>query len=266
MTDLVLINGQIISSSEARLDAVSSACLYGTGVFTTVAIAEYQPLFWEKHWRRLVANAARLDIDISKFDEGSTAEKLAELIGKKQVKRGRARITFSDESPSEAWSDGGERKTSLSIITGRRREVVKKFKLTASPYPINTASPLVGMKSSNYLEYLMALEEAKARRFNEAIRLNELSEVTSACMANFFWLKGGRLYTPSLQTGCLPGTTREFVIENLECDEVEAGIEALHEADEIFLTSAGIGVVQVAEFDGRKLRCGDHQITRILPF
>lgn len=111
----------------------------------------------------------------------------------------------------------------------------------------------------------MAFEEARARGFDEAVRLNERGEVTSACMANVFWLKDGKLYTPSLQTGCLPGTTREHILENMECVEIGARIAELHSADDIFLTSAGIGVVQVAEFDGRAMRRDPHGILDIVP-
>jgi branched-subunit amino acid aminotransferase/4-amino-4-deoxychorismate lyase len=84
-------------------------------------------------------------------------------------------------------------------------------------------------------------------------------------MANIFWSRNGKLFTPSLETGCLPGTTREFVIENIDCEEVVVGIEELRSANEIFLTSAGIGVVQIAEFEGRELQRNDHTIMKLLP-
>ena len=239
--------------------------LYGSGIFTTVAIFDRQPFLWKKHWRRLSENAAKLGIDISQYSEKSVTDSLAEVIAKNAVTNGRGRITFADESQSGMWGGKGEKKTSLLIITGRRREIPEDLKLTVSPHRINTTSPLVGVKSCNYLEHLMAFEEAKNRGFQEAIRLNERGEVASACMANVFWLKGEKLFTPSLLTGCLAGTTREFVLEDLECGEVEAGIEAIQDADAIFITSAGIGVVQAAEFDGQKKRITNHAIRRLVP-
>jgi len=51
----------------------------------------------------------------------------------------------------------------------------------------------------------------------------------------------------------------------MECEEVEATIEELKTADEIFLTSAGLGVVQVEEFEGRELQRNDHTIMKLLP-
>jgi branched-subunit amino acid aminotransferase/4-amino-4-deoxychorismate lyase len=265
MHDLIFENGHFLSVGEAPLFTASEATLYGRGVFTTVAIHNAEPFLWKKHWRRLTENAAKLAINISDYDERSVANALAELIKGNQVSAGRARITFSDESPSEVWSNHGEKKTGLSIITSGPRTIPDNFKLTVSPHRINTKSPLAGVKSCNYLEHLMAFEDAKSRRFDEAIRLNERGEVASGCMSNIFWTNGEKRFTPSLKTGCLAGTTRVFVLENLECEEVEFGIDALIQANGIFLTSAGIGVVQVSELDGRSLERADHPFMELLP-
>ncbi|PYS87618.1 MAG: hypothetical protein DMF62_11875 [Acidobacteria bacterium] len=246
------------------IDSASSAYLYGKGIFTTIAIVDGAPLLWEKHWRRLTANAAKLDIDISEFSESEILEALALEIEKKEVTAGRARVTFSDESLSEIWSDSCERKTSLSIITAKSREIPDNFKLTVSPNRVNRTSPLVGIKSCNYLEHLVSLDEAKRRGFHEAIRLNECGEVASASMANLFWTKDGKLFTPSLRTGCLAGTTREYILENLECEEVEVGIDEINRADAIFLTSAGIGILAVADFEKRKMDRIDHAIESLI--
>lgn len=247
------------------MNEYSSSFLYGRGIFSTISIIQRKPFLWEKHWRRLTENAEKLGIDLSEFDEACVVEKLTDTIEESPTLNGRARITFSDESPSKVWSGGNQKNTNISIITAHRRKRPDNFKLAVSPNRINTTSPLVGVKSCNYLEPILSLEEANTRGFHEALRLNEHGEVASACMANLFWLKGEKLFTPSLETGCLAGTTREFVLENLECDEVFTGIEAIQEADAIFLTSAGIGVVEVAEFDGKLMVESGHSIMFMLP-
>jgi branched-subunit amino acid aminotransferase/4-amino-4-deoxychorismate lyase len=244
----------------------SGILLYGKGIFTTIAIGNGEPFFWERHWRRLNSNAQILKISLAEHGMSSTYTSLLDAISASSVVDGRARITFSDESPSSIWSTAGVKTTSLSIIVAERRPIPENFKLTISPHRINTTSPLAGVKSCNYLEHLLAYEEASERGFHEAVRLNERGEIASACMANVFWEKGGRLFTPSLKTGCLPGTTREFVLENADCEEVEIGIEELETADRIFLTSAGIGVVTVAEFNGRPLAISNHPLSSLLPF
>ncbi len=246
---------------------ISSSTLYGKGVFTTITVREGQPVFWDKHWRRLEGNADALGIDLTGHTDGSTFQVLEGEIDAVGIVDGRARVTFSDESSSRIWSnETGRTKTSISIVAAPSRSVPENFKLTISPHRVNTTSPLVGIKSCNYLEHLLAHEEAMKRGFHEAVRLNEDGMIVSACMANLFWEKGGNLYTPSVRTGCMPGTTREHILENIVCDEVESGLKSLENADWIFLTSAGIGIVSVAEFNGRPLATASHPLSRPLPF
>ena len=234
-------------------EPISNAALYGKGVFTTIAVIDSAPFLWEKHWRRLTSHAAKLEIDISKFSEAEVFEALSLEIKSKNLKLGRARITVADESESELWSRGGQKKTSLSIITAERRPITSELSLTISPHRINTTSPLTGIKSCNYLDHLISYDEAKRRGFDEAIRLNERGEITSACMANVFWSKDGKLYTPSLRTGCLAGTTREFVLENIDCEEAVADLSELNNVEAIFLTSAGIMTTAVSKYNGIQL-------------
>ena len=243
----------------------SSILLYGKGVFTTVAIRDRKLFLWAKHWRRLQNNAAKLGIDISEHSETEVRSELDQLIREEDLDQGRSRITFAEVSPSRMWGGSGERRTELLINTGPKRLLPDHLKLTLSPHLVNSTSPLAGVKSCNYLDQLMAYDEARGRGFDEAIRLNEKGDVTSACMANVFWETGGKLFTPSLSTGCLAGTTREFVIENFDCGEAEKGIETLESAERIFLTSAGHGIAPVAELNGRRLDTSEHEILNLLP-
>jgi 4-amino-4-deoxychorismate lyase len=87
--------------------------------------------------------------------------------------------------------------------------------------------------------------------------LNERGEIVSATMANIFWVKDGKLHTPTLSTGALAGVTRAAVI-NLANQQFIPVIEGVYElgdlaeADEIFLTSASLGVALVTTFDFRQ--------------
>jgi branched-chain amino acid aminotransferase len=260
----VFLNERVVPVSDAGVDAVSPAALYGKGVFSTVAVYAGRPFLWEKHWRRLVRDSTQLGIDISEFPVETIRKALDELIGSNGVNSGRARITFFDASSSPVWAHKSERRSNLLIATGDFLQVPTDFRLTISPYRINSASPIAGIKSCNYLEKLMALGEAKGREFHEAIQLNERGQIASACMANLFWFKDKKLFTPTLKTGCLAGTTREFVVENLECEEIDTGLEAVESADAVFLTSAGIGIVQAKQLESTMLQATDHPITNLI--
>jgi 4-amino-4-deoxychorismate lyase len=247
MHKFISFNGEICSPADANVPALSSAALYGWGIFTSVAVYDGHPFLWEKHWTRLRHYAEAVGIDISQVLERDVYLDLLAVIDANKLADARARITFFDNSAG-FWNCAA-------------RDLPDDFRLTVSPFHLNSSSALAGIKSCNYLENLLAWEKAKEAGFDEAARLNEREEVTSGCIANIFWVKGGTLYTPSLNTGALSGTTRAHVLElareeGIECVEVEAPLSVLLAADECFLTSAGVGIRNIAQIDDTRYRSG----------
>ena len=253
-------NDGIESAAEITLPAISSAALYGRGVFTTVRIHNAKPFLWAQHWRRLTENAGTAGVDLSEFKEEKVKSALAELVCRNGFQKGRARVSFfSQYGGIEFWRTEKDQRTNLLITSADLRPVSSlDMRLALSPYRVNSRSPLAGVKSCNYLENLLALEKAIAEDYNEAIRLNEKNEIVSAATANVFWAKNGELYTPPLETGALRGTTRDLVLENFPVREKLAPLDELLEADEVFLTSAGAGVIRAQSleekiFEGREV-------------
>ena len=264
MHEFVSLNGNISPNSEVNHSVISNASLYGKGVFTTIAIRNSKPFLWQLHWRRLTRDAGLLGIDLTDYSMDEVRQLLEAIIDTNRCDSARCRITFFDDSASEIWTNTTNSKTTLLIQTADSRVFEEPVALTMSPYPINSSSPTAGVKSCNYLENILAIEEARSRGFFEAVRINERNEVASASMANVFWEKDGKLYTPSLGTGCLAGTMRELILQKLEAFEVEAELSVLENADSIFLSSAGIGIVQVGKFNDRELECTSEELMKNL--
>jgi branched-subunit amino acid aminotransferase/4-amino-4-deoxychorismate lyase len=260
MHPVIYLNKTMVEATKARVAPVSSAMLYGRGVFTTVAIYNSQPFLWPSHWQRLAAHAKRLDVDHTGCTEKSVGDALRKLIAFNQVKEGRARVILLARSGRDIWKTKtpGAKKTDLLIMTGDSQKVSQNgLSLAVSPYRVNTFSPLSGIKSLNYLDHVLSWEEAQSRDFDEAVVLNERGEIVSATTANLFWAKNGTIHTPTLSTGALAGITRECVIDiaNKHFIPLLEGIYEmpdLTDADEIFLTSSSLGVAPVTTFDFRR--------------
>ena len=260
MHPVIYLNKSMVEATKARVAPVSSAMLYGRGVFTTLAIYNSQPFLWSKHWQRLDTHAKKLDIDHTGCTEKNVGEALRKLIAVNQVKDGRARVILLARHGRDIWKTKapGAKKTDLLIMTGDTQKVPQTgSSLAVSPYRANTVSPLAGIKSLNYLEHVLAWEEAQSRDFDEAVVLNERGEIVSATTANLFWAKNGTLHTPTLSSGALAGITRECVIDiaNKHFIPLLEGIYEMNDltdADEIFLTSSGVGVAPVTTFDFRR--------------
>jgi aminodeoxychorismate lyase len=264
MHPVIYLNKTMVEATKARVAPVSSAMLYGRGVFTTLAIYNSQPFLWSNHWQRLAAHAKKLDIDFTGCNEKNVGEALHKLIAFNRVQEGRARVIMLARSGRDIWKTRapGAKKTDLLIMTGEPQKVAPNgLSLAVSPYRANTVSPLAGIKSLNYLEHVLSWEEAQSRDFDEAVVLNERGEIVSATTANLFWAKNGTLHTPNLSTGALAGVTRECVVEiaNKHFIPLLEGVYEMNDltdADEIFLTSSSLGVAPVTTFDFRRYSMG----------
>ena len=260
MHPVIYLNKTMVEATKARVAPVSSAMLYGRGVFTTLAIYNSQPFLWTKHWQRLTAHAKKLDIDYTGCNETNVGDALRKLISVNQVKEGRARVIILARHGRDIWKTKvpGAKKTDLLIMTGDPQKMAPAgLSLAVSPYRVNTFSPLSGIKSLNYLDHVLSWEEAQSRDFDEAVVLNERGEIVSATTANLFWAKNGTLHTPTMSTGALAGVTRDCVIDiaNKHFIPLLEGIYEmpdLTDADEIFLTSSSLGVAAVTTFDFRR--------------
>ena len=266
---VIYLNKVMLEATKARVAPVSSAMLYGRGVFTTVAIHNGRLFLWPDHWKRLKDHAERLKVDCTGANEPSVGEAVRKLVAVNQVRNGRARVILLARSGRDVWKakNEGNRKTDLLIMTGEAQKVSPAgMSLAVSPYRYNTFSPLVGIKSLNYLDQVLSWEEAQARDFDEAVMLNERGEIVSATMSNIFWVKDGTVHTPALSTGAAAGVTRGAVIE-LAGKEFIPLIEGIYdlgdltEADEVFLTSASLGVALVTTFDFRRYSAATSKVS-----
>ena len=262
----------MVEATKARVAPVSSAMLYGRGVFTTVAIYDANPFLWSKHWQRLTAHAAKLDIDHTGCTEKGVGDAMRKLIAFNQVKDGRARVIMLARSGRDTWrtKTSSGKKTDLLIMTGDPPKAPPNgLSLAVSPFRTNTNSPLNGIKSLNYLPNVLAWEEAQNRDFDEAVVLNERGEITSATTANLFWVKDGTVHTPTLSTGAMAGVTRECVIDIASKHFIPL-LEGIYEmpdltdADEIFLTSSALGVVPITTFDFRRYAVEPRSVTGVV--
>ena len=257
----IIHNHRLMEAAKARGALVTPAALYGRGVFTTLAVHGGRPFLWPEHWLRVKEHAARAGLDTSELNAEDVGDSLRRLIEANRVEEGRARVTLLATNEHGVWKVKGpeaERKTDLLIMTGDLPEAPSDgLALTVSPYRISTMSALVGVKSVNYLDHILAWEEAHARDFDEAVTLNERGELVSATLANLFWVTHGTIHTPALATGALNGTTRACVMElagEISAPLVEGvyDLSDLGDADEVFLTSAGHGLRVVTAFDFRR--------------
>ncbi len=104
---------------------------------------------------------------------------------------------------------------------------------------VNSTDPLLGHKTTRrkFRDNLLGL--ARSRGLDEVIFLNERGEVTEGCISNVFIKKDGKMLTPSLSCGVLPGVMRRHILDSdPAAQETTLTCRDLDEADEIFICNA----------------------------
>ena len=121
------------------------------------------------------------------------------------------------------------------------------------PDGYKACGPLANLKSNNYLLYLLAARHAGERGWDDCLVLNSHETVADTAIANVFYFRNGRCYTPPLTDGCVAGVMRRHLLAVLpaagfEVAERTVTIDDLLTADEVFLTNAIRGIRWVAAF------------------
>ena len=123
------------------------------------------------------------------------------------------------------------------------------------------STPTQAKMGGNYLNSIIATQEAKRNGFDEAILLDHVGNVSEAPGENIFIVRDGQLLTPSIASSALEGITRDAIIKialDLDIDFIERDISRseLTMADEIFLTGTAAEITPIISMDSKKIGNG----------
>jgi branched-chain amino acid aminotransferase len=117
------------------------------------------------------------------------------------------------------------------------------------------------IKSNNLMNSALAAQQALKRGAFEAVMRNYRGELTECTQSNLFIVKNGAALTPPLESGLLPGITREYLFEigreiGVDVREQVLRDDDLFAADESFLTSTTREVLPIVTVDDRPIGGG----------
>jgi len=128
------------------------------------------------------------------------------------------------------------------------------------------STPTQAKMGGNYLNSILATQDAKQKGFDEAILLDQSGNVSEAPGENIFLVKNKTLVTPSLSSSALDGITRKTIIALAKDMKLRTVIrkvtkKELKTADEIFLSGTAAEITPVIKIDKKKI--GDGKIGSI---
>ena len=147
----------------------------------------------------------------------------------------------------------------LVAFTSSRKDWPHDVRLGIVPNAPFSAGPFSGTKILSWAPNLVWYEEAHARGLDEVLLLNERGEVAECTSANVFAVYGSTVATPPLASGCLPGVTRELLLDQIHAPgltvvERTLTLDDLEAADGLFITSTTRDLLCVREVEGLSIR------------
>jgi branched-chain amino acid aminotransferase len=268
MKSLVYLKNKFTPSNRALVSVFDRSFLFGDSIFEVLVTAGGKIFDFEGHWQRLQNSSKLTGIEIP-FNKNQFQKILEQGLQKLKTSRDvRIRAMISR---GEMQSPGLSSKNSQPypvIIFSEFEKITQPLKLMVSRVPHMSMAEYNPAKSGNYLNNILALQEAQKKGFHDALFCNTRGEVCEGTTSNVFVVKAGKVYTPPLTQGILKGRTREMIFKLCQQYFIPIKEQAfkkdfLLKADEIFLSNTPQGVMRVGQVDGKKM-VKDAKLTEFL--
>ena len=270
MAEIVYLNGRLVPRLDARLSPFDHGFLYGYGLFETMRAYDGHIFRLDSHVTRLRCSAESIGLthSILTTEEGKQSLKVACMatLEANDLKDARIRLTVS-AGEGDMTPDPGTCSSPTIVITARTlvplppKKYETGFKAAVSFLRRNSQSPLSRLKSTCYMESILARTAARDAGYDEAIFLNEQGYLAEGSTTNVFLVSHGELITPCFESGVLPGITRDAVLEiartsNIKATERWVEPNELIEAEEAFITNSVLELMPLVSVEGRTIGTG----------
>lgn len=226
------------------------ALFFGEGLFESFRYRLRIPLHIDKHYSRMERGAGILGIPF--IERGRFLDVIDQSVKEAGIEDAYVKVCLLSKGGLNYYEHASDGDIAVIVKEYEPRE--RAIKTCISKIRRSSESPIHRFKSLNYLENILARRESITGGCDESILLNERGEVAEGSASNIFWVKGNTLYTPSIECGILPGTTRELLLSSagqlgLEAKEGFYSPESLSGSSCVFLTNALIGSLRVTNFN-----------------
>jgi branched-chain amino acid aminotransferase len=226
----------------------------GDGLFETIAVSSGVALWRFEHLERMRGAAETLGIPFPEADIENAIDALTHRARGHHV----LRLTLTRGKGGRGLA--GEIRKPTLIATLDPLDAKLRFqpvRLVTSSVRRNMHSPASGMKTLSYTDNVLAAREAAAAGADDALMLNSVGRIACSAIANVFLEMDGKLVTPPLSEGILPGIMRGAVLRvarhlGIPAREKQVKPAEAARADGLFLSNSLRFIRPVAALDGRR--------------
>ncbi|MDH3610884.1 MAG: branched-chain amino acid transaminase [Nitrosopumilus sp.] len=269
LSKYVWFDGKFVSLDKAKVPITTHAIHYGTSIFEGIrAYWNKKNLFvfrLEEHVKRFRRSGQFYNISLNYSDKKIT-DSIIGICKKNKIKKScyiRPFYFIGDYGINLHVTEKAP--TSVAIFSFPFGDLFNKNGITAGISSwrkfSDMSTPPQAKMGGNYLNSIIATQEAKRNGFDEAILLDHNGNVSEAPGENIFIVRDGQLITPTLSSSALEGITRDAIIKvgrdlDIEVFEKDVTRSELSSADEVFLTGTAAEITPIISMDGKKFGNG----------
>lgn len=245
---MILINNEMVPENQAFISVKDRGFRLGDGVFETIPVYEGVPYQWELHENRLKQGlmATRINFDVS-----GLKNICGKLLNQNKLANCILRIAITRGEGGKGYLPPENPCPNIVIETLPMAEkIINPVSLwLSSVRKIPPYSLPVHVKTMQGLNSTLARMEAMDNNCFESLMLGQDDYITECSSANIFWIKGDMIFTPSLESGILPGITRDAIIRiaPYKINEGKFKVKDLENAEEVFITNSAWRIVKINE-------------------
>jgi branched-chain amino acid aminotransferase len=255
-------NGSIISSDHQIFTVSNRGFRYGDGLFESMRYMNGLLKFPDLHIDRVQKGMKVLKLENSSYiDSWFLREKVDELARRNKTgPDARFRLTvfrdsgglYSPDSNKMAYVLESQSLNDSQYTFNKKGLIIDVYDELTKPVNI-----LSNLKTCNSLIYVLAGIFKNQNALDEVMILNQHGFLCESISSNVFVVYDRKLYTPSLNEGCIGGVMRQVVMrlakENgIELVEAQVNPDILNEADEVFITNAARGIQWVMGYNNKR--------------
>jgi len=262
----IYLNDAFVQRDKAVISVFDHGFLYGDGVYETLRAYNGRIFMLSQHLARLQRSGNLIGLDIP-IPEKDWPALLNEAIRRNGLTDAYLRITVSRGEGAIGLDPSLCRRPTVVIMampfqrypSDLFREGVKLIIAHVRRNPASALSPQI--KSLNFLNNILAKREALQAGAFDALMLNVEGHLTECTTSNLFFVRTGRLCTPSVACGILDGITREVVLllsreQGIPAEEGVYEAEALRQAEECFLTNTSMEIMPACQINNLPVGTG----------
>ena len=226
----------------------------GWGVFTTLRVYQGVPFALERHWTRLVRDSGHLAMNLDGYGLPGLRQAVVELVRANQRPEATARVSFIKNSGG-LWAQAENRPpVDLLVFTRELTTWPAAHRLLLQPAGLFSGGEYAGTKVLSWVRNAATLAKVHSQGYDDALLVNEKGQLAECTSANVFLVRDGVVLTPTLDSGCLPGISREVLLEiapatGIKIREQDLTVDDLSSAEEVFITSTTREVAAVGFID-----------------